>query len=413
MSLEGKAAADKLLRGKINSLDVIYTDTYEIAVANGYKGTVEEWLAQLPTRMEMDEAVAQTENYCKQTAADSAVAVDAKAAALNAAEKAETKVESLLERNNKLPVSLWVGTQAEYDAITVKDETRLYIISDDTAIEDLVKKHSAPHNLLDNSDFTNPVNQRITTKATFGDEYCYFIDRWCVMAPGSANRTLEVVPNRGLSPYECNTLTLQQRFASGYFDLTNKVYTMVAYYEDGTIEVTVSNNQQYPNGKIAQDTGYDSVTFYLDTEKVISHLALYEGVYTAENAPVYRPKGYAVEQAECQLYFQNINKGVLNGYITNGGKSLCVSLPFVMKEEPQITCYGSEYTIRTVTGYYKGENIGAPSMCGYDDSDSMSPSNKFSVLVMQWDNGAVLGTNNTPASLEIRFGGGIELSADY
>lgn len=144
MSLEGKAAADKLLRGKINGLDVIYTDTYEIAVANGYKGTVEEWLAQLPTRAEVDEAVEQTgnycksaEDYCKQTAADSAVAVDAKSAALTAAEKAETKVESLLERNNKLPVSLWVGTQAEYDAITDKDESRLYIISDDQTLEDI------------------------------------------------------------------------------------------------------------------------------------------------------------------------------------------------------------------------------------------------------------------------------------
>lgn len=46
MSLEGRAAAKKL-RGKINGLDVIYTDTYEIAVANGYEGTVDEWLASL------------------------------------------------------------------------------------------------------------------------------------------------------------------------------------------------------------------------------------------------------------------------------------------------------------------------------------------------------------------------------
>lgn len=47
MSLTGKVAADKLLRGKISKLDVIYTDTYEIAVKNGYKGTVEEWLASI------------------------------------------------------------------------------------------------------------------------------------------------------------------------------------------------------------------------------------------------------------------------------------------------------------------------------------------------------------------------------
>ena len=46
MSLIGNATAKKL-RGKINGIDVIYIDTYEIAVKNGYEGTVEEWLATL------------------------------------------------------------------------------------------------------------------------------------------------------------------------------------------------------------------------------------------------------------------------------------------------------------------------------------------------------------------------------
>ena len=46
MSLTGKASAKKL-RGKINGLEVIYTDTYEIAVKNGYEGTIDEWLASL------------------------------------------------------------------------------------------------------------------------------------------------------------------------------------------------------------------------------------------------------------------------------------------------------------------------------------------------------------------------------
>ena len=44
-------------------------------------------------------------------------------------------MESLIERNNKQPVSLWVGTLAEYSAITDKDENRLYLISDDGGLE--------------------------------------------------------------------------------------------------------------------------------------------------------------------------------------------------------------------------------------------------------------------------------------
>lgn len=46
MSLKGNAASRKL-RGKINKIDAIYLDAYEIAVKHGYKGTVEEWLASL------------------------------------------------------------------------------------------------------------------------------------------------------------------------------------------------------------------------------------------------------------------------------------------------------------------------------------------------------------------------------
>lgn len=47
MSLKGNASASQLLRGSINKIDVIHTDTYQIAVANGFKGTVDEWLASL------------------------------------------------------------------------------------------------------------------------------------------------------------------------------------------------------------------------------------------------------------------------------------------------------------------------------------------------------------------------------
>lgn len=38
---------NKNLQGKINRLTVYHTDAYEIAVANGFEGTVEEWLESL------------------------------------------------------------------------------------------------------------------------------------------------------------------------------------------------------------------------------------------------------------------------------------------------------------------------------------------------------------------------------
>lgn len=47
MSLTGKAAERKALKGRISKLDIIYSDAYELAVQNGFEGTVEEWLGSL------------------------------------------------------------------------------------------------------------------------------------------------------------------------------------------------------------------------------------------------------------------------------------------------------------------------------------------------------------------------------
>lgn len=327
------------------------------------------------------------------------------ASAEAAAEKAETKVESLIERNNKQPVSLWVGTKAEYDAITQKEESRLYLISDE-ALSD----YANPHNLFDNSDFTNAVNQRGRTSIVLTEEYQYFIDRWLLRASLAEYADAVTIHKDGIRTNgSVCSVHYEQRFAPGY--LNANAYTVVAYYADGSVEVKKNN--------ITHTDNYDSITFLVVNGKKVAHVALYEGVYTAEQAPAYRPKGYAAELAECQRYYRNINKGILNGYITGSGTYLWVSLPFTMRKVPDVTCYGTQFTLRTVEGYYKGENIGAPTNCAYDGGN-------YGILSMQWDNGAalvkdtvtvngvdVLANNNTPASLEIRFGGGIELSADY
>lgn len=47
MSLTGKAKQNMLLKGSINGLKVVHTDAYELAVKNGFEGTLEEWLESL------------------------------------------------------------------------------------------------------------------------------------------------------------------------------------------------------------------------------------------------------------------------------------------------------------------------------------------------------------------------------
>ena len=53
MSLEGKATAETVLRGKINSLDVLTIDAYGVAVRNGFKGTEKEWLESLCAKVQV------------------------------------------------------------------------------------------------------------------------------------------------------------------------------------------------------------------------------------------------------------------------------------------------------------------------------------------------------------------------
>ena len=37
---------------------------------------------------------------------------------------------SIIDQNSGDPVNIWIGTQSEYDAITVKDEGTLYFIKE-------------------------------------------------------------------------------------------------------------------------------------------------------------------------------------------------------------------------------------------------------------------------------------------
>lgn len=47
MSLEGMLHSNQEIRGRISGMSVVHTDAYEIALRNGFEGTVEEWLASL------------------------------------------------------------------------------------------------------------------------------------------------------------------------------------------------------------------------------------------------------------------------------------------------------------------------------------------------------------------------------
>lgn len=156
----------------------------------------------------------------------------------------------------------------------------------------LAPRRAYAYNLLDNSDFTNPVNQRVQTSYTGG----YTIDRWVLY--GTDNLTI----NHG---YITVSGDLYQYIPADV--IPDGMYTVCACKRDGTI---VSFNRL----STAVVDWYNGLAFGLDSsgEKIAVGLrsgeyvwaALYEGSYTAETLPPYVPRGYAAELAECAWYFR-------------------------------------------------------------------------------------------------------------
>ena len=161
-------------------------------------------------------------------------------------------------------------------------------IAEAAAVGRAIKK-SRPRNLLDNSDFRNPVNQRGHTIWT-GAIWTHIVDRWYINLPEGVTATLT---ESGLSV--SGDCFIQQRFVKGYLR-ADAVYTCAVYYSDGSVEL--SSKPQFNNSE------FGAISISVEANKTVTCIALYEGEYTAETLPEYQPKGYGAELAECLRYFQ-------------------------------------------------------------------------------------------------------------
>ena len=153
----------------------------------------------------------------------------------------------------------------------------------------------APRNLLDNSDFSNPVNQRgVTTLTASGNQYT--IDRWRM----DSGKTFTL--NDG-------SITISGAWLMQFVPeaVKEKAYTMAACLEDGTIVAESATPLSKHRGTYF---GIDYVSnnnrVYVGFIKAGTYrwAALYEGSYTVDTLPEYVPKGYAAELAECRRYYR-------------------------------------------------------------------------------------------------------------
>lgn len=190
-----------------------------------------------------------------------------------------------------------------------------------------------PRNLLDNSDFRDPVNQRGAT--SYSGIWVYGIDRWRTWLDASNSATLSVVDG-GITPYPGMVI---QRIQSKYID-SSKTYTLAAMTGDGLLVLSgkitsTTQSATNDNNGIYFDFNADSGTYQFTLAGLTSAskfiwAALYEGSYTADTLPPYVPKGYEAELAECRRYYSDLGRRDAVVSAAWGTYSGTVTLPTVM-----------------------------------------------------------------------------------
>lgn len=169
----------------------------------------------------------------------------------------------------------------------------------------------AAHNLLDNSDFRNPVNQRGKTSYSASG---YTIDRWYLYDP---NKDGKVTINNGYISLTggSGAVSISCRFPKGFLD-ANKTYTARICDNLGNINSTgLYFYDSFTSFEVSAGAG---------ETKNIAWAALYEGAYDASTLPAYQPKGYAAELAECQRqYFPVFQSETTYAYWTKADGDTC------------------------------------------------------------------------------------------
>lgn len=211
-------------------------------------------------------------------------------------------------------------------------------------------------NLLDNSDFRNPVNQRGETSYTGG----YGIDRWRMRDSGKMT-----LADYGLT---VQSGAVYQYHETGKFQ--NKPHTLAAMTTDGELLIAVMNPLDafaYADNGLGMGIEGGNVAIALPSGRIYAWAALYEGEYTADTLPAYMPKGYASELLECMRYYVRFGSNAQMTFIgygfsnTAGRFSIPLNVP--MRETPAVT-FESLSTCRIYPGSITPTSVGGKGMTG-------------------------------------------------
>ena len=208
------------------------------------------------------------------------------------------------------------------------------------------------YNLLDNSDFVHPINQRGETSKQAS--WVYWIDRWLadtektaaqltssgIRLPATAEKNLRILQRVPLE-----RIKKGQSYTIAAYDASGNVFCVSGVFDGEQLTGDASSGGKY---WLSLNKG-DNLTYWyciLDAyaDITVKCMALYEGEYTAETLPPYVPKGYAAELAECLRYYRRIkaDNETFAGYASNGVAYAFIPLQ-TMRISPTVTAGGKFY----------------------------------------------------------------------
>lgn len=228
-------------------------------------------------------------------------------------------------------------------------------------------QRSQPKNLLDNSDFTNPVNQRGQTSYTNNtDATVWGIDRWhygggtLTLQSDSINFTSNnsdyykyIAQHLDTTLYANEKYTLALKLKINEISGPLTIHACDFDYEDISDSAVLTINDTTTDYKIffltfttPSDITRPGVELYMDSvtssfiNMDIKWIALYKGEYNVYTLPEYQPKGYGNELLECMRYFIYIpsTNGSFPGYnISTTQTRVNIDTPVIMRTTPEVT----------------------------------------------------------------------------
>lgn len=247
-------------------------------------------------------------------------------------------------------------------------------------------------NLLDNSNFTNPVNQRGV--GSYTDTWKYCIDRWTLIGKYDVKaHTLTFQADNAIERFGL-TLSYMRQGIEG-LNIGDKVTLSasaggVAYSH--TITLAADMQQAYNKGPFLF-----TVEYYSSTNVAWFGIGITSGSVAlewikAEKGGIttpYVPKGYGAELAECQRYYLRIPNWQMvgSGYVDWEGKHIFIMMPTpsTMRIAPTaVAISGTAYCGDGTTSSYSGTPgaINRPGWVVLDLSGTFTQKNQTATFVM-------------------------------